>query len=412
MRFDPKPVNVPARSYVIYAPTPWDGARQAAHFLAEALAQDHPVLYIDPPVSPLSPIRYGLGGDSWTQLRTVFDRRLRTHGRLRVFSPLVLPPIRNRRMYSLSLPALRAQIAHAVARAGMQDPIVIAWQALTELTGVAGEALRVGVVMDHPAAGASLMGLDPAESEAETAELCAAADLVCTTSRAVHGLLAERGCESELVPFGFSTNAADLFDAAVRPHEYESLPRPLLGYTGGIDDRLDYELVLRLADRFSEGSIVFVGPLSPRLSASARAALAARSNIHLLGPRSREQLPAYIRYLDVALMPYADILFTRYQAPIKLWEYLYAGPPIVGTGSVDLRSYPPPLVSFAENADDAPALVEAVLADPGTGRQERRRFALANTWHDRAMQLDALVDQQAAKATGKLDGELVAAACS
>lgn len=389
---------MPERSYVIYAPTPWDGARQAAHFLAEGLAQDHPVLYVDPPMSPLSPIRYGLTHDTRTQLRTVLDRRLRTHGRLRVFSPLVLPPIRNQRMYALSLPALRAQIAHAVARAGMEDPVVLGWQALTELTGVAGESLQVAFVMDHPAAGASLMGLDPAESEAETAEICAAADLVCTTSRAVHGLLAERGCESELVPFGFSANVADLFDAAVRPHEYESLPRPLLGYTGGIDDRLDYDLVLRLADRFSEGSIVFVGPLSPRLSASARAALQARSNIHLLGPRSREQLPAYIRHLDVALMPYADILFTRYQAPIKLWEYLYAGPPIVGTGSIDLRSYPPPLVSFAENADDAPAMVEAALADPEAGREERRRFALANTWNDRAEQLDAVVDLRLAGA--------------
>jgi teichuronic acid biosynthesis glycosyltransferase TuaH len=391
------------RSYVIYAPTPWDGARQAAHFLAEALAEDHPVLYVDPPMSPLSPIRYGFRRDSWPELRTVLDRRLRTHGRLRVFSPLVLPPIRNRGMYSLSLPALRAQIAHAVARAGMRDPVVVAWQALTELTGVAGETLRVGVVMDHPAAGASLMGLDPAESEAETAELCAAADLVCTTSRAVHGLLAERGLKSELVPFGFSANVADLFDTAIPPPEYGSLPRPLLGYTGGIDDRLDYELVLKLADRFSEGSIVFVGPLSPRLSESARAALAARANIHLLGPRGREQLPAYIRHLDVALMPYADIPFTRYQAPIKLWEYLYAGPPIVGTGSVDLRSYPPPLVNFAENADDTPAMVTAALADPEAGREERRRFALANTWHDRAVQLDSLVDARMHGAVHKPD---------
>jgi hypothetical protein len=52
------------RSYVIYAPTPWDSPRQAAHNFAEALAVHHPVLYVDPPLSPLSPIRYGLR--SWT----------------------------------------------------------------------------------------------------------------------------------------------------------------------------------------------------------------------------------------------------------------------------------------------------------------------------------------------------------
>jgi len=322
------------------------------------------------------------------------DRRLHTAGRVRVLSPLVLPPIEHPRMRALSLPALRAQISRAVARANIERPVVLAWRGLAELAGVAGETLRVAVVMDHPSAGASLMGRDPVELEAETAASCAAAQLICTTSRAVQALLAERGWESELVPFGFPADLSDAFDGASQPREYAVLPRPLLGYTGGIDDRLDFDLVLRLADRFRQGSIVFVGAVSPRLSGPARAALGARENIHLLGPRPRTQLPAYIRYLDVALMPYQDSLFTRYQSPMKVWEYLYAGPPIVGSGSVDLRSYPPPLVNYAENANAAPVMVERALADPETGRDERRRFALANTWDDRVEQLDALVDQR------------------
>jgi teichuronic acid biosynthesis glycosyltransferase TuaH len=387
-------MSVDERSYVLYAPTAWDGPRQAAHNLAEALAEHHPVLYVDPPISPLSPFRYGVRRNSWRQLRAVLDRRLRTAGRVRVFSPLVLPPIRHPRSRALSLPALRVQFARAVARAHMRRPVLLAWQDLAELTGAADETLRVAVVMDHPAGGASLMGLRAAESEAETVALCEAAQIVCTTSRAVHGLLAERGWESEFVPFGFPADLTGAFDGASQPSEYGALPRPLLGYTGGIDDRLDFDLVLGLADRFSQGSIVFVGPVSSRLSASARAALEARENIHLLGPRSRERLPAYIRYLDVALMPYRDSLFTRYQSPVKVWEYLYAGPPIVGTGSVDLQNFPPPLVNYAESVDAALVMVEHALADPQAGRDERRSFALENTWADRANQFDALVDQR------------------
>lgn len=385
------------RSYVIYAPAPWDSPRQAAHNFADALAMRHPVLYVDPPLSPLSPIRYGLSPNTWPRLRAVADRGLRTRGRLRVFSPLTLPPVEHPRMRALSQPLLRMQVRRAVAVAGFKQPVVLAWRWLPELTGVAGEALRAGVIMDHPAAGAALLGRDPADLEAEASAICASCDLILTTSHPMRELLAERGWESELVPFGFPADLVAAFDGAGVPTEYAALPRPLFGYTGSIDDRLDYDLILKLADRFSHGSFVFVGPVSPRLSAAAHTALAARSNIHLLGPRPRGQLPAYISSLDVALLPYVDDLWTRHQSPMKLWEYLYAGPPILGTGSAELRRYSPPLMYYGESADAALAMVERVLADPTAGREERRRFALANTWEDRAAQIDALVAERLAR---------------
>ncbi len=382
------------RSYVIYAPTPWESPRQPAHNLADALAVEHSVLYVDPPLSLLSPIRYGLRPVTWPWLRALIDPRLRTCGRVRVLSPIVLPPVASSRMRARSLPLLRAQIRFALARAHLEGPVVLAWRGLPELSGVAGESLRVAVVMDHPAAGAPLLGRDPAALEAEASALCEAAGLICTTSHPMHELLAERGWRNELVPFGFPADLAGAYDGAAEPPEYAALPRPLLGYTGGIDDRLDFDLILRLADRFGQGSLVFVGPLSPRLSESARAALASRANIHLLGVRPRTELPAYLRHLDVALLPYADSEWTRHQSPMKFWEYLYAGPPIVGAGSAELRRYGPPLMNYADSADSALAMVERALADPAAGREERRSFALANTWGDRAAQLDALVAER------------------
>jgi teichuronic acid biosynthesis glycosyltransferase TuaH len=382
------------RSYVIYAPTAWDGQRQLVHNLAEALAMRHRVLYVDPPVSPLSPIRYGLKPSTWPRLRAVLDRRVRTSGGLQVFSPLVLPPVEHPRMRALSRPLLRAQIAHAVKRASLAEPIVLATRGMPELAGAAREALRVGMFADHPSAGASLMGRDAAALEADASAIYENTDLLCTTSHSLVPLFAERGWHSEVVSAGFAADLADTFDQAVEPAEYAQLPRPLLGYTGSIDDRLDFDVIVQLADHFEQGSLVFVGPVSPRLSTAAHAALAARANIHLLGLRSRTQLPAYIRYLDVALLPYKATVFTRYQSPMKFWEYLYAGAPIVGTGSTELRRYPPPLVNYAESAEDALAMVDLALADPAGGREQRRRFALANTWGDRANELDALVTER------------------
>lgn len=382
------------RSYVVYGSSVWHGSWQAEHNLTHALAARHRVLYVDPAASPLTPFRYGLRPETAGRCRDLLDRRVRRSDRVEVFTPLVLPPVHHRRSRALSRPLLRRQVAHVVDTLELRRPIVLAWRLLPTLTGAAGEALRVAVVMDHPSAGAALMGRDPDELEAETAALCADADLICTTSVPTHELMTHRGVANELVPFGFAGDLAPVFDAAPMPAEYAALPRPLLGYTGGIDDRLDYDMIVELARRFSGGSLVFVGPVSPRLTAQARAKLASEPNIHLLGVRPRNRLPGYIRHLDLALLPYADSEWTRHQSPVKLWEYLYAGPPIVATASPELRQYAPRLLSYAEDPREAIAMAQAALADPVAGRPQRRAFALANTWEHRAARIDELVDHR------------------
>lgn len=385
------------RSYVIYGTMPWEGPWAVDQNLAHALARRHPVLYVDPPLSPASPFRYG--GVNWPRLAAVFNRRVRTRDRLQVFGPLALPPLTDRRVQAASLPLLREQVRRAVRQAGLTKPIVLAYRSLHDLSGACNEALRVGVIMDNVPAGADLLGRDRAELEREVAETCAAADLLCVPSRPVQALLAQQGWDSELLPFGFSDDLAELYDIAAPPDEYRSLPRPLMGYTGGIDDRMDFALIVGIADRFPDGSIVLVGAVSPRLSARARAALQSRPNIHLLGVRPRRMLPAYVTNLDCALLPYIDSEWTRYQSPLKLWEYLYAGVPIVGTGSVELKRYPPPLVEFAETGEEAIGRVARVLASGGEGRDVRRQFARANTWDARIDELDSLVDNALERGT-------------
>lgn len=379
------------RSYVIYATMPWDGPWNVEHNIAHALARDHRVLYIDPPISPVSPFRYGLRRTRLRRVMAVFDRRLRRHDRLHVFGPLALPPLTHRRAAALSRPLVRWQVRRAVRRAGLESPVVVAWRSLDELAGAAGESLRVGVVMDNLAAAGRLLARDPADLEREMRETCNASHVLCVTSQAVQSMLRDQGWPSELLPFGFSGDLAPLYDAATEPAEYRSLPRPMLGYVGSIDDRLDYDLIIRLADRFERGSIVFVGAVSPRLSTSARAALTSRGNIHLLGVQPRASLPSYIRYLDCGLLPYADTEFVRYQSPMKVWDYMYAGIPIVGTGSLDLRRYGAPLVHYAEDPEQALELAAEVTASGDGAGELRRGFALENTWEMRAQQVDRIV---------------------
>lgn len=361
--------------------------------LAHALAREHRVLYVEPALSPVTPFRHGFSATTMRGLRGVADRRVRSVGRLHVFRPLALPPVEHPRARSLSVPLLRSQVRHAVRRCGMTQPVVVAARSLIDLAGAAGESLSIFMVMDWMDAGAAaLLGLDPRALIAENEAMCAAADVICATSATLRDSLANRGWHSELLSHGFAADLADRYDRADQPPpEYEGLPRPVLGYTGTIDDKLDFDVIAALARRFDRGSIVLVGPVSPRLSERARHALASEPNIHMLGLKGRDDLPAYVRHLDCALIPLRDTEWARHCSPLKLWEYLYAGPPIVGLVSHALRDRSPSLVHFAQTPDRMGEAVATALRTGQAGREQRRAYALANSWDTRASQLDEIV---------------------
>jgi hypothetical protein len=125
----------------------------------------------------------------------------------------------------------------------------------------------------------------------------------------------------------------------------------------------------------------------------------ARPNVHTIGVRSREELPAYLAELDCCLVPYLEGDWSRHGSPLKLWDYLYAGPPVVGSGYLALLEYPAPLVHFAVGAQGFVGAIERALACDG-GRAERRAFALANTWQARAAQFEQLVGERAERTAG------------
>jgi hypothetical protein len=131
------------------------------------------------------------------------------------------------------------------------------------------------------------------------------------------------------------------------PAEIARLPRPRLGYFGVIDERLDYDLLTKLADRMPGASIVMVGPVAKVDPAT----LPQRPNIHWLGQRDYSALPQIVKAFDVCLMPFAMNESTRYINPTKTLEYMAGGKPIVSTAVPDVLRNFTPIVKVASNAD-------------------------------------------------------------
>jgi UDP-galactopyranose mutase len=177
------------------------------------------------------------------------------------------------------------------------------------------------------------------------------ADVVFTGGYSIYEAKRDRHCN--IHPFPSGVDVAHF--AAARgplqaPADQAGLGKPVLGYYGVIDERIDLPLIATLADARPEWSFVLVGPVVKIDEAD----LPRRANIHYLGQRDYADLPAHVAGWDVALMPFAINEATRFISPTKTPEYLAAGRPVVSTPITDVvRHYgktPAVLIADGEKA--------------------------------------------------------------
>jgi len=193
-------------------------------------------------------------------------------------------------------------------------------------------------------------------------ELLLRADLVFTGGYSLY----EAKCElhSNAHPFPSSVDVehfAAARDAQPDPSDQAALGRPRLGFYGVIDERLDLALIDQVARLRPDWQLVLVGPVVKINPAE----LPRRDNIHYLGAKPYDELPAYLAGWDVAIMPFAMNESTRFISPTKPPEYLAGGRPVVSTPIIDVvRSYGDSgLVRIAADAAEFVAATEAALRD-------------------------------------------------
>jgi len=188
------------------------------------------------------------------------------------------------------------------------------------------------------------------------------ADLVFTGGSSLFE--AKRGKHPHVYLFPSSVDAAHFAQALTltdEPDDQRSLPRPRIGYVGVIDERMDLGLLEYLAAQRPEWQIVLIGPvvkIDPQT-------LPRQNNIHYLGMKSYDQLPAYLSGWNVALLPFAQNDATRFISPTKTPEYLAAGLPVVSTPIRDVvRPYGElGLVCIGHNPQDFLQCVEKQLRE-------------------------------------------------
>lgn len=178
-------------------------------------------------------------------------------------------------------------------------------------------------------------------------------------------------------------------DAAAPHPACASLPRPRLGFTGQVDDRLDPDLIERIATALPQASLVLTG----RIAATAEESrLRALPNVYLTGYVPYDQLPSVARELDVLLVPYRQTQLTQSCNPLKVYEYLATGRPVVSTDLEGLGATRE-VIRVASTHDAFIAAVREALAHPEAGREARLAAAKANSWEDRTDLLESRMEE-------------------
>jgi glycosyltransferase involved in cell wall biosynthesis len=263
-----------------------------------------------------------------------------------VCSPLVMPPFGARWQRVLNRYVLLPMVRRAARRLGMQDPLI--WTYLpTDTAFDLIQLLRTprSVLVYYCIADFEQLTPRAPELRESEKEIVQTSDVIFAQGPELAARVARWKDNVHIFPFGVNLEAFPLHDhpngnGSARaedtsgPEQLQSLPRPLIGYIGGLHRHLDYEMLLEMASTCPHWSWVFVGAIQTSVED-----LAALPNVYLLGQQRHDSLVGYIRQFDVCIVPYVNSHFTATVVPTKINEYLAVGKPVVSTELPAVRKF-------------------------------------------------------------------------
>jgi len=367
----PKPVPT-MPTLIVFSHLRWDFVYQRPQQLMSRLAARQPVLFVEEPIPGAPAARM----ETYSPCHgvTVLRAHVTSHGA---------------GFDDAHMGEMRALLRGWLVENGQRDYLLWFYtpMALPLAEGLSPRGM-VYDCMDELAA----FDFAPPELIARENALFDSVDLVFTGGRSLYA--SKRNRHDDVHCFPSSVDHAHFGKTGLADHHDQSaLARPRLGYYGVIDERIDLSLVAALADAHPEWQVVMVGPCAKIAPES----LPQRANIHWMGQRRYDELPAFLAGWDVCLMPFALNASTQFISPTKTLEYLTAGKPAVSTAIRDVAEQYAGVVPIAADAADFVAACEAILAWTPEQRQGFRQAAAdavsATSWDRTAAAMQALLDR-------------------
>lgn len=339
---------------------------------------------------------------NWTTALTRQGIRL-VAPNLYICSPLVLPPFGSQLQQEVNRKLFLPLIVNAVGRLKMRN--VIIWSFLPTDTVVDLIRLlkpRLSATIYYCVADFGELSTQPSRIKESEKELLGLSDLVLAQCAPLASHCSQWANKVHVVPYGvnlevFSNSTQLGAETRAMAHRRDNghdrnlmskLPRPVIGYVGGLHRHLDLELLASMATIRPDWSWVCVGPAQLRVSS-----LSHIPNIHLTGNRPHEELAGLIEQFDVGIVPYVSSLYTDTVVPTKINEYLAMGTPVVSTDIPSVCEFNDRhrvlTTTVAQPESFVRAIENALQTKDESAREQRRSVAALSDWQNR---LDAICD--------------------
>lgn len=219
-------------------------------------------------------------------------------------------------------------------------------------------------------------------------------DLVVCTSKQLYIEKALKNKNSYFIP-----NAADLkhcsraLEKKLNIHsKIANIHSPIVGYFGNIERRIDFHILNLIVRRNPEVNFVFAGPVT---SGYVPPTFTELKNVHFIGKISYKDLPSVLKGFDVAIIPFKKDEVSATIFPLKLFEYLGAGKPVVSTNfNDDLKDYTDDTVIYCRDIEEFnDGILYAMTLNSQDDINRRLRTASINTWDKRLLEFSKLISK-------------------
>ena len=362
----------------------WGRHPSSCQHLVRRLRQSRPVLWVNSigtrqvKVDALSFRRGAEKLQNWSRGLHQVDRQMW------VLDAPMLPGFGSQLLKNVNRSLVTGRIRTVLSRLGLARPVVLTTLPYTYwlIRDLPRRALIYYCTDDF----SHWPSADRASLQSADQVMSARADLILAASQALLRSHEYTG-RAEYFPHGVDVEHFGSASLQPVPACLASLPRPRIGYFGLLYEKLDYPLLSRIAERFTNGSLVLIGP-----KAFCPEGFDSRPNIHLLGARDYADLPRHLGALDALLMPYLDDPMIRQSGPLKLRECLATGKPTVSIDIPDTRRMIPH-VRVASTQEGFVHELEMALKEPTESPAilSRQRAVENDGWDRRAARLEAAI---------------------
>lgn len=230
-------------------------------------------------------------------------------------------------------------------------------------------------------------------------ELGRTADLILTSSGLLKEKLTLLNPNTYVIPNGVDLEHFSPDESLETPPDIARIPQPIVGYFGAIADWIDLDLMYYLAEQLPEFSFVYIGHSTVDLRRFGKLA-----NVYFLGEKSYFDLPKYVKHFQVGLIPFRKNRLTLSTNPVKLYEYLASGIPVVSVDLPEIRQFKE-VVYIARDYVEFALYTGEIAHWEGSWFKHKRVNAVAEEdWQNRVAEVQKLINglEQLRKTASKL----------